>query len=302
MKKLLVPVLLAFTLLAGCIYLPAPVPPVTQAGGQPVVTTFAVNPAIVAAGQNTVLGWVVTGAQAVSIDNGVGPVPLNGTTSIVPSATTTYILKAVNPAGSTTAAVTVAVMGSLPVQQAGERTAILNIVPNESGSLVKSGENYARSDAVCAGDNPANQASRAFLSFDLTTLPPTAVVREAVLDLTGYSVIGNPTYSSANWGNMGALEIYQYQYGLAGNLGRIAYESTVSVVGSLKLADLQAGAPLLVYVTLNDRGENMLQKLISGAQGRCQFRLGFFTSTNWDSKADMICLDGAVLRIKYSVP
>ena len=302
MKNFLLLVLPAFTLIAGCVSVPATVPPVTPVGGQPVVTTFAVNPAIVAAGQNTVLGWDVTGAQSVSIDNGVGPVPFNGTTSVVPSATTTYILTAVNQAGSSTAAVTVAVVGGLPLQQAGERTVLLNILPNESGSLVKSGANYARSELVCAGDNPANQASRAFLSFDLTMLPPAAVVSEAVLDLTGYTVIGSPTYSSANWGNMGALEIYQYQYGSAGSLGRLAYESTGPMVGSLKLADLQAGAPLLVDVTLNDRGENMLQKLISTAQGRCQFRLGFFTSTNWDSKADMICLDGAVLRIKYSVP
>jgi len=302
MKKMLAPVWLLFILTAGCIYLPAPVPPVAPVGGQPVVTTFAVNPAIVDAGQNTVLGWSVTGAQSVSIDNGIGPVPLNGTTSVVPSATTTYILTAVNQSGSSTAAVTVAVAGSSSVQPAGERTAVLSILPNESGSLVKSGANYARSEFVCAGDNPANQASRAFLSFDLTALPPTAVVSGAVLDLTGYTVMGNPTYSSANWGNMGALEIYQYQYGSAGSLGRLAYEATTTMVGSLKLADLQAGAPLIVDVTLNDRGENVVQKLISAAQGRCQFRLGFFTSTNWDSKADMICLDRAVLRIKYSVP
>ena len=302
MKKLLVPVSLAFILMSGCIYLPAPVPSSTPAGGQPVVTTFAVNPAIVAAGQNAVLRWVVAGAQTVSIDNGVGPVPLSGTKFIMPSATTTYILTAVNPAGSSTATVTVTVVGSLPLLQEGERIAILNILTNESGSLVKSGANYARSYAVCAGDNPANQASRAFLSFDLTTLPPTAVISEAVLDITGYSVIGNPTYSSANWGNMGALEIYQYQYGSAGNLSRIVYEATAPAVGSLKLTDLQSGSPLLVDVTLDDRGENTIQKLISSAQGRCQFRLGFFTSTNWDSMADMICLEGAVLKIKYRVP
>ena len=300
MKKLLVLIPLAAALMVGCIYLPVPVAPATPAAGQPVVTTFAANPAVISAGQNAVLGWVVTGAQAVNIDNGIGPVPLNGTTSVVPFSTTTYVLTAVNQSGSTTATVTVAVVGSLPVQQPGERTSILNIVANESGSLVKSGANYARSNEVCAGDNPANQASRAFLSFDLTTLPPTAVIKQAVLDLTGYTVIGNPTYSNASWGNMGALEIYQYQYGSAGSLGRVAYEATAPMVGSVKLIDLQG--PLAVDVTLDDRGENLVQKLLSTAQGRCQFRLGFFTSTNWDSKADMICLDGAVLKITYSVP
>ena len=152
------------------------------------------------------------------------------------------------------------------------------------------------------GDNPQNQASRAFLSFDLTALPPTAVISQAVLDLTGYSVVGNPTYSSANWGNMGALEIDQYQYGSAGSLCRIAFEATAPEVGNLKLMYLQSGDPLLVDVTLDDSGGNMIQKLISDGQGRCQFRLGFFTSTNWDSKADMICLDNAVLKIRYSVP
>ena len=302
MRKLLISLSLAFILITGCIYLPAPAPSAAPAGVKPVVTIFAVNPAIVVAGQNAVLGWLVTDAQTVVIDNGVGPVSLSGTQSITPSATTSYTLTAVNPAGSSTATVTVTVAGSPPVQQVGERIAILNIVPNESGSLVKSGANYAQSSIVCAGDNPANQASRAFLSFDLTTLPPVAVVNEAVLDLTGYSTMGNPTYSSTTWGNMGALEIYQYQYGSSGSLGRIAYEASSPMVGSLKLIDLQSGAPLLVDVTLDDLGENIVQKLMSSAQGRCQFRLGFFTSTNWDSKADMICLDGAVLKIKYSVP
>jgi len=302
MKNLLIALLSVLILMSGCLYLPVTGPPITSEGGKPVVMTFAVNPAIVDEGQSTVLSWVVTGAQTVSIDNGIGPVPLSGTRSIMPYGNTTYNLTALNSAGNSMATVTVTVVGGLSIQQGNERTAILNVVLNESGSLIKSGANYARSNAACAGDNPANQASRAFLSFDLTTLPPTAVISEAVLDLSGYAVMGNPTYSSSNWGNMGSLEIYQYQYGSSGSLGRIAYEATVPLVGSLKLTDLQSGVPLLVDVTLDDRGENMIQKLIASAQGRCQFRLGFFTSTNWDSKADMICLDGAILKIKYSVP
>jgi len=302
MKKLLMPVLMGVILMAGCIYLPAPASPSASSGGQPVVTSFTVNPAIITAGQDAMLGWVVTGAQTVNIDNGVGPVPLTGTTSIRPAATMTYTLTALNSAGSNTVNVTITVMGSQPVQQVGDRTAVLNILLDESGSLAKSGANYARSNAVCAGDNIQNQASRAFLSFDLTMLPPTAVASQAVLDLTGHSVMGNPTYSNVNWGNMGALDICQYQYGSMGSLGRIAYEVQAPTVGSLKLADLLSADPLDVDVTLDDRGENIINKLISSAQGRCQFRLGFFTSTNWDSKADMICLDGAVLKIRYSVP
>ncbi len=302
MKKLLITLLLVIVFMSGCLYLPVTFPQMTSEGGKPVVATFAVNPAIVDEGQSTVLNWVVTGAQTVSIDNGIGPVPLSGTRSVMPYGTTTYNLTALNSAGSSMAAATVAVVGRPQIQQGDEGIAVLNVVLNESGSLTKSGANYARSGVVCAGDNPQNQAVRAFLSFDLTTLPPTAIISEAVLDLTGYSVVGNPAYSSANWGNMGALEICQYQYGSMGSLGRLAYEAPAPAVGSLKLMDLQNTVPLLVDVTLDDRGDNIIQKLLSNAQGRGQFRLGFFTSTNWDSVADMICLDSAVLKIKYRVP
>ena len=178
---------------------------------------------------------------------------------------------------------------------------MLNLVQAESGSLVKSSASYTRSGAVCAGDNAANFASRAFLSFDLTSLPPTAVILEAVLDLTGNTALGNPTYSNANWGNMGAMEVYQYQYGSLENLGRIGYESTTSLVGSLKLTDI-ASAPLQLDVTLDSTGNNVVQQLMNNAQSRCQFRVQFFTSTNWDSKADQLCLEGALLRVKYTVP
>jgi hypothetical protein len=128
------------------------------------------------------------------------------------------------------------------------------------------------------------------------------VVSKAVLDLTGYSILGNPVYSGVHWGNMGALEICQYQYGSMGSLGRLAYESAAPGVGSVKLTSAQETAPLLVDVTLDDQGSNVIQKLLADAQGRCQFRLGFFTSTNWDSVADMVCLDRAVLKITYRVP
>ena len=192
------------------------------------------------------------------------------------------------------------VINPVTVTPQGGKVAVLNLVQAESGSLVKSSANYAKSSVVCAGDNAANFASRAFLSFDLTSLPPTAVISEAVLDLTGNTALGSPTYSNANWGNMGAMEVYQYQYGSLENLGRIAYESSTSLVGSLKLTG--ADTPLKLDVTLDSAGNNVVQQLMNNAQSRCQFRVQFFTSTNWDSKADQLCLEGALLQVKYTIP
>ena len=193
------------------------------------------------------------------------------------------------------------VINPFNVTPQGERMAALNLVPAESGSLIKSSASYTKSSAVCAGDNPANLASRAFLSFDLTSLPPSAGISEVVLDLAGNTVLGTPTYSNANWGNMGALEVYQYQYGTMENAARIAYESTTSSVGSLKWTEA-ADVPLQLDVTLDSTGNNIVQQLMNNAQSRCQFRAQFFTSTNWDSKADQLCLEGAVLRVKYTLP
>ena len=193
------------------------------------------------------------------------------------------------------------VINPFNVTPQGERMAVLNLVPAESGSLIKSSASYTKSSAVCAGDNPANLASRAFLSFDLTSLPPAANITEAVLDFSGNTVLGAPTYSNANWGNMGAMEVYQYQYGLLENAGRLAYESTTSSVGSLKLTDA-ANLPLQLNVTLDGNGNNVVQQLMNNSQSRCQFRVQFFTSTNWDSKADQLCLEGALLRVKYTLP
>jgi hypothetical protein len=193
------------------------------------------------------------------------------------------------------------VVNPLTITPQGERVAALNLVQAESGSLVKSAATYSKSGAVCAGDNTANLATRAFLSFDLTTLPPAARITEAVLDFTGNTVRGAPTYSNANWGNMGAMEVYQYQYGSMENAGRLAYESTMSSVGSLKLTNT-ANSPLQLDVTLDGNGNNIVQGLMDNAQSRCQFRVQFFTSTNWDSTADQFCLDGALLRVKYTLP
>ncbi len=55
------------------------------------------------------LSWSVANAGSVSIDGGIGAVPLVGQIAVTPSVTTTYVLTATNAAGAITASVTVGV-------------------------------------------------------------------------------------------------------------------------------------------------------------------------------------------------
>ncbi|AKQ64706.1 Outer membrane protein A precursor [Myxococcus hansupus] len=81
---------------------PDPVP------DRPNILRFDATPAVVSPGESAALAWEVTGAQSISINEGVGEV--SGTTAEVrPDATTTYTLTATNDHGSTTANATVVV-------------------------------------------------------------------------------------------------------------------------------------------------------------------------------------------------
>ncbi len=66
----------------------------------PVVTTFSANPAVISAGGSATLIWNVTGAQSVTIDQGLGVLPAAGSQVISPSVTTVYTLQASNGAST----------------------------------------------------------------------------------------------------------------------------------------------------------------------------------------------------------
>jgi hypothetical protein len=81
--------------------------------GLPVITRLVASPATIDPGQSTTLTWNVTGAPALSIDNGVGAVT-GSSVVVTPASTTTYTLTASNGIGSTTARTVVTVVGSPP--------------------------------------------------------------------------------------------------------------------------------------------------------------------------------------------
>jgi len=89
---------------------------VTVGASKPAIIRFAAAPLHINQGQSSLLSWSTTGASTVTINNGVGSVPVNGSQNVSPSQTTTYTLTATGADGvtSVSAAVTVTVGGAVP--------------------------------------------------------------------------------------------------------------------------------------------------------------------------------------------
>jgi len=90
---------------------------VNPAPGAPAILTFTGDPSTVGQGSSSKLVWNVTGATSVSIDHGIGSVPLSGNQTVSPAATTTYTVTATNSSGFISASTTVTVnpTGGLPI-------------------------------------------------------------------------------------------------------------------------------------------------------------------------------------------
>jgi hypothetical protein len=78
-----------------------------------IINSFSAIPSTITVGESSTLSWSVTDATSVTINNGIGPVALTGTTAVNPTTTTTYTLTATNVAGSVTATTTVTVSSAV---------------------------------------------------------------------------------------------------------------------------------------------------------------------------------------------
>jgi peptidoglycan-associated lipoprotein len=81
----------------------------------PRIDSFTAEPARVERGQSITLRWATTNADNVTLDQGIGAVPPNGSRQLFPTATTTYTLLARGGPGSDTRSVTVEVVAPPPV-------------------------------------------------------------------------------------------------------------------------------------------------------------------------------------------
>ncbi len=94
-----------------------PSPPTPPPVSLPIINYFSANPAVISAADSTVLSWDVSNATSVSIDHGIGNVPISGSTLVWPGTSTNYTLTATSAAGwrSLSTAVLVSEAPSPPV-------------------------------------------------------------------------------------------------------------------------------------------------------------------------------------------
>ncbi len=267
----------------------------------PVIELFYADHTSILSGESVRLSWNVIGATNVIITP-IGQFDSQGTVDVNPTETTVYTLIASNAAGQSTAGLILDVKQRLSNDATTTKTIVLYPLEEGSGSLVKGSGylSYTRYDDICTGDTSLNMASRAFLAFDISSIPSNTIIEQATLELSDYTQKGTPSYSRSMWGNMGALEIYYIEYEDLGDAGHNAYNKSGKLVAGGKFKDYPF-TPWTLDVINSEDGEPILQNLVYEGKTRCQFRIQFFSSTNWDSTSDMLCFDEASLTIKYKV-
>jgi len=76
---------------------------------QPPAVSISADPLTIYAGQAATLFWTSTGADQVTLDNGIGALASSGSLPVSPNRTTTYTVTATGPGGTAAAAVTITV-------------------------------------------------------------------------------------------------------------------------------------------------------------------------------------------------
>lgn len=91
-------------------------PPPPPSVSPPVISFFTANPGSIAPGNSSMLSWLVSDANTVTITHGSSVTPVSPVSSVAatPPTTTTYTLTATNAAGSVTKTVQVVVGGGVP--------------------------------------------------------------------------------------------------------------------------------------------------------------------------------------------
>lgn len=177
-------VIVIFIFLVGC----SGVTPIS-----PIIHFFSANTLILTEGESTTISWIVSDATTVTINYGIGIVALSGSTSVSPTTTTTYTLTATNSAGSSTATVTITVNPAII-----EQTLTIQPGPTEGKDSAVTSDapdsNYGTSEYFAIGNTVGPSIARAYLQFDLSALPTSAIIVSANLKLYQFITFGTEDF------------------------------------------------------------------------------------------------------------
>jgi hypothetical protein len=176
------------------------------------ITGFAATPWSIEAGQSTTLEWSTEWATAVSIDQGIGPVPLDGAITVTPARTTTYTLTAQGFAGPVTAKVTVAVGVAImeftatpsTVQNAGDPVTLSWSTVDSSGQSIDHGVGAVQpsgSVVVQPGQSQTYTMTATGPGGPVTAAVPVTVVNQP--RIIGTSPPNGTRLETGDWVNIG---------------------------------------------------------------------------------------------------
>ena len=171
---------------------------------------------------------------------------------------------------------------------------VLPTLSAEDGFLLQ--DNLTVYSSPQVGDSANNKASRAFLSFDISSIPPGSNIVSAELDLSNITQVHEPDFDS-----LGFFEIYFYEYGGFSDLDSSDFNAPGILVkgGCIQNYPLD---PWYVDVTQSWDGVNIepyFQNLVNAGKDRCQFKLQFSKLTDMDSSSDIFGLGNVNLQVVY---
>jgi len=162
------------------------------------IRVFTATPPEIKAGEWSTLTWDVRGSGNVRIDPEIGSVSMSGSRSVQPKTDTVYTIFARDDEGMVTASTKILVT-PLHVY-----TTTLYSVAAEDGTVRK---DKVVLDGVLVGQNELQVQMQGFLSFDISSIPRNAIIKNVELDISK-SIIYNQPFP---W--QGSLYIYNQQYG-----------------------------------------------------------------------------------------
>ena len=230
----------------------------TPLPGAPTVDSFSATPTSITAGGTATLSWTTTGADSVSIGNGVGAVGVDGSVTVNPTLTTTYILTATAAGGTATSGVTVTVNPALPgaptvdsfsatptsITAGGTATLSWTTTGADSVSI----DNGVGAGLAADGSSAVNPATTT--SYILTATGPGGTTTSSIV----------VTVSSAP---SEALTITRFQFRASKNEWRIEGTSTIPGPGNtmtLYVGPIVAGSPVLGTAAVDNLGNWQLRE------------------------------------------